>query len=96
MILTYLGKHVNPAANIEFIPEKENKFGFIAIVTYKPGSSYAGHDQNFHNLTEVHNNFNYDGSIAFESDIHSTGCTREIRGIETCDIVLATELAENY
>ena len=92
MKLTYLGREIHPETNVEKL--KTNEFGFTAKVTFNRNSGYT--DTVFNNLTEVHNNFKNSGSIAFESDLHGTGCTREIRDIKTCDITLATEMAEYY
>lgn len=96
MKLTYLGQPIDPKTNIEWFTK--NPFGFTATVTYKEGTTYHDCTRNskMNNLTEVHNNFNNSGSIAFESDLHGTGCTREIKDINTCDITIATEMAESF
>jgi hypothetical protein len=38
----------------------------------------------------------FEPSIAFESDIHSTGGTAKVQDIEAVVIVLATEKAKEY
>ena len=52
------------------------------------------------NVTEIHYNYpsTYQGDarIAFESDIHSTGCTYKISDIEQFETSLETEIADAF
>ena len=52
------------------------------------------------NVTEIHYNypsfFPADARIAFESDIHSTGCTYNLSDIEEFETSLETEIAEEF
>lgn len=52
------------------------------------------------NVTEIHYRYRSfspdDDSIAFESDIHSTGCTYKISDIEEFETSLETEIAEEF
>lgn len=52
------------------------------------------------NVTEIHYRYpsSYLGGvrIAFESDIHSTGCTYKLSDIEEFETSLETEIAEEF
>lgn len=52
------------------------------------------------NVTEIHyrypSTYQGDARIAFESDIHSTGCTYKISDIEEFETSLETEIAEEF
>lgn len=52
------------------------------------------------NVTEIHYNYpsSYAGEarVAFESDIHQTGCTYKISDIEEFETSLETEIAEEF
>ena len=77
--------------------------GFTATVIYKIGSRKAEivSSQILNNCTEIHHLYNinsvYDPKgIAFESDIHFTGCTREVKQIEIVWITDALRIEEEY
>ena len=54
-------------------------------------------NETFNNCTEVHNGYDFNCSkIAFESDIHATGCTRNKYDIESVTIELATEKMSEF
>lgn len=88
--LIYLGTELN--INIEHELFTENKFGFDSIIIYKDGEV-----QTRNNLTEIHHLYKspFD-SIAFESDIHSTGGTVRLDEIDIVVIVLSAIKHENY
>lgn len=57
----------------------------------------------FHNCTEVHYMFpritsmsSFGEACAFESDIHSTGCTRDVDSLLVISINTATQRHEDY
>lgn len=66
--------------------------GYHVVVTYKANSEmYKNHEfpgmlkmQVFRNVTEIHylHESHFKESVAFESDIHQTGCTRFLEEIE--------------
>ena len=101
MKLIYLGEEIDSTKEKEIF--SGCKFGFNVIVAYKIDSwmSKAHGSQivdKFHNLTEIHNLFHRhfgEKSIAFESDIHQTGCYRNIEDIEIVDIHIATKKESN-
>ena len=87
------------------ILSQESEFGFDVIVKYKQDSRYQGKEVVHHNATEVHWMYNkedegtfsyYQPGVAIESDIHSTGGTRELQYIEYILIEVATELHEHH
>ncbi len=90
--LIYLGTELNVNKEHELFPT-DKTLGFDAIIVYKDG-----HGEVRHNLTEVHHLFKspFEQSIAFESDIHSTGGTAKVQDIEIVIVVLATEKAKEY
>lgn len=52
------------------------------------------------NVTEIHyrypSSYQGDARIAFESDIHSTGCTYKVSDIEEFETSLEFEVAEEF
>ena len=82
----------------EFISDKPN--GFTVDIVYVTGGHYEciGNKQTFNNITEVHHKFDSfkKDKIAFESDIHSGGCTRMISEIETVNISECTARFSDY
>ena len=88
--LIHLGTELN--INIEHELFTEHEFGFDAIIIYKDGEV-----QTRNNLTEVHHLYKSTfESIAFESDIHSTGGTVRLEDIDIVVIVLSVIKHENY
>lgn len=67
-------------------------------VTVKIGSWAI--PQVLRNVTEIHYRYpsSYAGEarVAFESDIHQTGCTYKISDIEEFETALETEIAEEF
>ena len=67
-------------------------------VTVKIGSWAI--PQVLRNVTEIHYRYpsSYAGEarVAFESDIHQTGCTYKISDIEEFETSLETEIAEEF
>ncbi len=102
MKLIHLGEELD--SNIEQEIFSGSKFGFNATVTYKIDSwmSIAEKKQvieTYNNCTEIHNlyhSLDNDKKIAFESDIHSTGCNRKIEDIESVDIHISTKKEEEF
>ena len=98
MKLIYLGEELDSTKEKEIL--SGSKFGFNVIVMYKIDSWMSLHEKKqvvntYNNCTEIHNRFTSktreEPQIAFESDIHSTGCTRKLRDIESVDIHIATK-----
>ena len=90
--LIFLGTELDVNKEHELFPTNKT-LGFDAIIVYK-----NGHGEVRHNLTEVHHLYKnpFEPSIAFESDIHSTGGTAKVQDIVAVVIVLATEKANEY
>lgn len=98
--LIYLGKELDTKIEHELITDHE--FGFNVRIKYTPESFYklSDKEQFFNNCTEVHYMFEgLDGRknrVAFESDLHGTGCNREIESIESIEIMLANKMEDNW
>lgn len=94
--ITYLGKDLDVSQEHELF--SENEFGFNIQIKYTEDSWYPVKEQRLFNFTEFHwrytDIFNTEPSdgVAFESDIHCTGCTRKVNVIESVNIELANEL----
>ena len=83
---------------------KEKKNGMTVKVTFKKGVCWAKYEdeveQTYNNVTQVH--FGYEGAIggrnkvAFESDIHGTGCTEIITDILEMEVTPATKIEEHF
>jgi hypothetical protein len=98
--------------DLELDPSKEHKlysknlFGFKVTVKYKRITSYTNkhkmeHVVNiFNNCTEVHHMYktlsDKRDKIAFESDIHNTGCSQLINDIKSVIIEEATEKEKEF
>jgi hypothetical protein len=95
MQLVYLGAKLDTTQEHElnYITPK----GFRVLIQYVENSGY-GEREIFENCTEVHylfkNSFN-EKSVAFESDIKSTGFTRDIKHIKSINITLMAEPSKN-
>ena len=103
-VINYLGSVLDSSKEHELFSENL-KFGFDISVEYTSDSwmSKAGHSTSkFNNCTEFHwrytDIFNVEPSdgVAFESDIHCTGCTRKIENIKSVTIVEADKLHNKY
>lgn len=98
MKITYLGQELDITKEHEL--NSENEFGFKVDIKYTNESWYPTKEDTAYNCTEVHHLWSTDymggTSIAFESDIHSTGFTRKIDTIESVNIELANELYDSF
>jgi hypothetical protein len=75
--------------------------GMKVTIKFKKNSIYNGSTSILHNITEIHHNYNTvyasEGErIAFESDIHSTGCTYEVNDIQEYMTSLESEKSESF
>lgn len=80
--LVVLGSKVNWDTELEL--KSEDEFGLDIVVDYKDGEK-----RHLNNCTEFHHRFQSifpEVSSAFESDIHSDGCTIRINTIDTITI----------
>lgn len=68
-------------------------FGFNVKIKYKDG-----YEEMRNNITEIHYNYPSPSgnNIAFESNIHGTGGTVLIGGIQEFEAILAKKKEENY
>ena len=91
MKLVYLNKELDSSLEHELF--SENEFGFKVTVTYKDSRIDI-----MNNCTEVHNKYESlrDDCIAFESDIHFTGCDRTNCDIESVIIENANKIEKNF
>ena len=98
MKITYLGKKLDATKEHELL--SESKFGFKVDIKYTKDSWYPEKEDTVYNCTEVHHLWSLDymggASIAFESDIHSTGFTRRIDTIESVNIEMADKLYDSF
>lgn len=98
MKIIYLGEELDVTREHELI--SNSLFGFKVDIVYKNVSWYPTKKQTMYNCTEVHHLFSleYMGgpSIAFESDIHSIGFTRQISDIESVNIELANKIYDSF
>jgi len=101
MKLFLFGIEINSEYELEINTEED--FGFDIEVKYKE-DVYDDAEDIYHNCTEFHHLYNKKGmkdfpdriSSAFESDIHSTGCTRQINLLEYIKVDIAKVLHEKY
>lgn len=75
--------------------------GMTVNVKYHPESLFYAKGvkfQTFHNVTEIHYNYapGSESSIAFESDVHSTGQTHDIKDIMEYEAVTALSIADDF
>ncbi|HWY34087.1 MAG TPA: hypothetical protein VNX68_05530 [Nitrosopumilaceae archaeon] len=97
MKLIYFGVELDATKEREIL--SGGKFGLNVTVTYKKDSWMSKHEGHqvvdfYNNCTEVHNLYSdaiTKNRIAFESDIHSTGCNRDIEDIESVNIQVANK-----
>jgi hypothetical protein len=103
MKLIFLGEELDSTKEKEIL--SGSKFGFNVIVVYKMDSWMSQHKKEqvvdvFNNCTEVHHLFESifpeKKRIAFESDIHRTGCTRNVDDIESVEIHIATKQRKRF
>ena len=94
MKLIYLGLELDAEQDHELFAS--NEFGFKVLCEKSDSFSIFA----YFNCTEVHYKFeSMDGSkdkIAFESDIHKTGCWHNISDFESVKIELSTKQHEDF
>jgi hypothetical protein len=86
-----------------------NNLGMKVTINFKANSPYNGSKTVLRNVTEIHHNYNFERAknapvnsflketrIAFESNIHYTGCTYFVEDIEEFSTSLETEKAESF
>ena len=98
MKLIYLGEELDTTKEHEL--NSKNEFGFKVNIKYTKESWFKIKEDTIYNCTEVHHLYSSDymryASIAFESDIHSTGFTRTINTIELVNIEIADKLYDSF
>lgn len=98
MKITYLGKELDTTKEHEL--NSKSEFGFKVDIKYTKESWYLTKEDTAYNCTEVHHLWSKDymggASIAFESDIHSTGFIRRIDTIESVNIEIADKLYDSF
>lgn len=103
MKLIYLDKELDNTKEIEIL--SGSKFGFKVTVAYTMDSWMSKHAGRqmidvYDNCTEVHYLYpQWTGNerrIAFESDIHGTGCNRKVEEIESVKIDIATKEYKSF
>lgn len=104
MKIVYLGSEIDSDKEREILTENEH--GFKVTVTYKRDSWMSVRSGKqvidvFNNCTEVHHMYDTiirldDKRIAFESDIHKTGCTRSVDDIECVNIESALSKEDEF
>ena len=98
MKITYLGQELDTTKEHELL--SKNEFGFKVTIQHTEESWYVDKTDIVYNCTEVHHLWSLDymggPSIAFESDIHSTGFTRRVDTIESVDIELLDIKFDSY
>ena len=98
MKLIYLVQELDTTKEHELLTDSE--FGFKVDIKMAKDNLYKVKEDTAYNCTEVHHLWSLDymggASIAFESDIHTTGFTRRINDIETVTIELADKLYDKY
>lgn len=100
MKIIYLGQEIDPT--IEHDLRSNNEFGFKIDIKYTDDCWLRGNTDTAYNCTQFHwrytDLFNPVPSnrVAFESDIHNTGFTKEVSVIEYVGIKIANELYDSY
>jgi len=98
MKIIYLGQELDVTKEHEL--NSKSEFGFKVDIKYTGDSWYSTKEDTIYNCTEVHHLWSryYMGgaSIAFESDIHSTGFTRRVDTIESVNIKMADKLYDSF
>ncbi len=82
--------------------EKEENFGFKVKIKYTENSAYARNETEsdiYRNVTEIHycypSSVNFK-SVAFESDIHGTGCTIPLDDIKEFEATTEKAKAKKF
>jgi hypothetical protein len=79
---------------------KEGKmnYGMKVAIKYNEKHTNRVKEEILNNVTEIHYNFPsvISGRIAFESDIHNTGCLRAIDEIEEFETIPQMEKAKEF
>jgi hypothetical protein len=92
MTLIYMNEILDTSIEHELFAQPEHQYGFTAVIAYRDGRV-----EQRNNLTEVHHLYkSHTPSIAFESDHHSTGGTKDISVIDTVVVFAASKMEEEY
>ncbi|MCK9445661.1 hypothetical protein M0Q50_02080 [bacterium] len=94
MKLIFLGEELDSTKEQELV---DTGIGFYVTIKYKSNLVY--HNECINNCTEVHNLYETFGDrkcIAFESNIHQTGFTREIENVESVIIELSDRIEQEF
>jgi len=95
--MNFIVNNIEQDVNKELEIFSKTEFGMTACIIFKDGTSEIRN-----NLTEVHYMFQsptiaqFGHSCAFESDIHGTGGTIDLRNLIAIVVYPATEKAKNY
>ena len=83
---------------IELVSDSE--FGLNITILNKErnvgGEIHPSRIEVFHNCTELHHKYDSGVRTAFESDIHSTGCTKDIKHIDWIRVDMAEEISKTF
>jgi hypothetical protein len=73
-------------------------FGFDVRVVFNPLGIFQGAITVLHNVTEIHYCYPHNDTLrmAFESDIHGTGVTYDLRDVREFEATLATAKASAF
>lgn len=96
MKLIFLGEELDSTKEHELV---DTGIGFYVTIKYKSMLNSGYYDESINNCTEVHNLYKTFGDrkcIAFESNIHQTGFTREIENVESVIIELADKIEQEF
>ena len=69
-------------------------YGMQVTITYNENSHMGNIIETLNNVTEIHYNYTSVLSglqIAFESDIHETGCTKNVADIDNFEAIIQNE-----
>jgi len=93
--IIFLGEELPNNREHEIFSDNEN--GFDVKIVYVENSIWLKKEEIVHNITEVHylyKSFYRHGSVAFESNIHSTGFTCLIDSIELIEISRSSSVCD--
>ena len=73
-----------------------NEFGMKVVVKYT--EKFNNREETFNNVTEIHYGFASvdDNQIAFESDIHRTGCVKQFNDIIEFEATNQDFICDNF
>ena len=73
--------------------------GMRVVISYNPLMKDDWEIEILNNVTEIHYNYTSVLSglqIAFESDIHETGCTKNVADIDNFEAIIQNEKADEF